>query len=148
MSLEKYNNTGNNPLNHLEHLSVKFDPIDVEKVSIEEIMQSPRKDLADLINAPEAIKLDYYAENGTDVLSAGLKTYVISPITTNTVYSYRYVNCQGLVASGVQEDGERIAFQTHHDPRILGDEKLSHAFQTDLTTRLNELRLQLSLIHI
>ncbi|HEY5588639.1 MAG TPA: hypothetical protein VIK86_06760 [Candidatus Paceibacterota bacterium] len=79
------------------------------------------------------------AKNG--YLSAGHNSYVISNIDNKNKYSNAYLDCTGLIVSGVdKKTKEPISFLTHQDPSFFEKSKENKLkFKMDLNTRINEL---------
>ena len=99
-----------------------------------------------------------FEENGEDVnfsfrdgdivsekmLNAGPKTYVISPIDSKNKYSGDFLDCTGVVASGIdKKTSKNISFMSHQNPDFfLDDEEKQIKFRKDLIQRLKELKEQ------
>jgi len=73
-------------------------------------------------------------------LTAGPKTYIISPIDDFNKYSKSFTRCVGLVITGVdKETGKNISFLLHSDPvSFLFSEK--NNFTTDLNKQLVKIK--------
>ena len=85
------------------------------------------------------------------MLNSGKETYVISPCDSQNKYSDSYLNCTGVVVSGVdKETGKNISFMSHQNPEwfLDGIGKTSGnsintnvvKFKQDLAKNINELK--------
>lgn len=77
--------------------------------------------LADLITESETVNFKDPFADGENNLSAGPYTYVISELSETPKKSLGYLNCTGVVATGIsKESGNNISFISHQEPsRIL-----------------------------
>lgn len=118
------------------HLREGVKPIFTTIEDTDRTSRSSREEVLELIGKVNISVLDFYALDKTkrerSLLSAGKNTYVISPIDASTKFSEDYYNCQGLVASGIDSDGNEISFMTHHNPAIFKDEGFFNEFKADL----------------
>ena len=130
--MENENNFIQNQSNELERM---IQGTDIPKIQIEteSIEDSPE----------DALWLDF--QSGDDVegiKSAGIETYVISPITERDLFSDKYLNCTGMVGIGRDKvSGKEIAFISHQDSEYFlhkGSEE-TEKFSSDLKLTVCEL---------
>jgi hypothetical protein len=91
----------------------------------------------------DSLWLDFQSgDDAEGIKSAGVETYVISPVTERDLFSDKYLNCTGVVGIGRDKtSGKEIAFISHQDPEYFlnkGSEETSR-FSNDLRMTLNEL---------
>lgn len=73
------------------------------------------------------------------LLNAGAKTYVISPLDSSNKLSKEFYSCTGLVVAGITPTGEKISFLTHQQAKsILIYQKKE--FNQHLKERLTEIK--------
>lgn len=95
--------------------------------------------LADLIENSEDINFKNPAlEN--NILTQGPYTYVISEVSESSKKSLGYINCTGIVATGVDRiTKNNISFISHQEPSRIRD-LFKEEFKQDLSSRLLELQ--------
>lgn len=109
-----------------------------------ERVYNDKKELITILK--EALIIDFYAtdeeKSEYNLFSAGDNTYVISPITDEPLVSAEYRNCQGIVVSGVRNDGTPIAFISHHNPDMFSEKEKFDQFNADLRGQIRDLSSQ------
>lgn len=86
-------------------------------------------------------KEEYLKKN--NLINAGEKTYVISPIDEDNKFSSEYHDCTGVVGSGIsKETGRPISFLSHQDPYefSLSEEPIKERFKQDIQNTLEKLK--------
>lgn len=91
----------------------------------------------------DVLWLDFQSgDDAEGVRSAGVETYVISPVTERNLFSDKYLNCTGAVGIGRHRvSGREIAFISHQDPEYFlhkGSEEAAK-FSDDLKSTLRDL---------
>jgi len=76
-----------------------------------------------------------------NLLNNGTETYVISPCDSLDKYSLSYLDCTGVVASGVDKiTGKNISFMSHQNPEVfLREEDTKQKFKKDLSETIDKL---------
>lgn len=110
---------------------------DISKIQIQ------AESLDDMDDSERVLWLDFQSgDDAEGVKSAGVETYVISPVSEKNLFSDKYLNCTGTVGIGRDKvSGKEIAFISHQDPDFFlkkgteGREK----FIADLKATLDDL---------
>ncbi len=91
----------------------------------------------------ESMWIDFQSgDDAEGIKSAGMETYVISPVTEKNLFSDKYLNCTGVVGIGKDKlSGKEVAFISHQDPEYFVHKgpEYSEKFKNDLKETLNEL---------
>lgn len=136
----------NNEVSTIKHLENGFKPITIcsadQNTHFDNRMEieSPQDIyLADLIESAEDINFKNPALE-KNILTQGPYTYVISELSETPKKSLGYINCTGLVATGIDDKtGNNISFISHQEPRRIKD-MFPREFKQDLLLRLGELK--------
>ncbi|MFA6355055.1 MAG: hypothetical protein WCW65_01355 [Candidatus Paceibacterota bacterium] len=126
-----------------EHLNKEFKPIiggiyDRNNLDPQtDILLDNFKKNAEFVNFEAKEK----ERNDRNLLSNGSETYVISPCDSLDKYSTSYLDCTGVVASGVGKlTGKNISFMSHQNPEVfLRDDETKKKFKKDLSDSIDKL---------
>jgi len=130
----------------LPHLSAEYESIFATVEDWERISISTREEVTAEITSGNMVHLLFgiREKNGE---KEGVKhgssendmTFVISPVTSKSIESSGYHNCQGVLVSGCTAEGTRLAFMTHHNPELFTDQIRTEEFEECLLSRLQQL---------
>ena len=91
------------------------------------------------------VDYDFGDDPEKGIISGGPESYVISPVTSENLFSDKYLNCLGTIGIGRDAiTGKEIAFISHQDPEFFlnrGPEQ-TKKFETDFKNIINDLVAQ------
>ena len=124
-----------NQFNKIPNIHNEDTRVDIPRIQVQ--TESPEDE-------PENVMwIDFQSgDDAEGVKSAGVETYVISPITEQDLFSDKYLNCTGVVGIGRDKaSGKEIAFISHQDPKYFINKgpEFTGKFVNDLKSTLNEL---------
>jgi len=103
--------------------------------------ESDERDFGDALWAD----YDFGDDPEKGIISGGPESYVISPVTSENLFSDKYLNCLGTIGIGRDAiTGKEIAFISHQDPEFFlnrGPEQ-TKKFETDFKNIINDLVAQ------
>ncbi len=140
-----FNNLENKKPNALksEHLKEGVSPIMGGIYDRATIDSDSSKHFSEIEKNSDYVNFSYRAndieKNG--MYNSGDSTYVISLINNKDKYSKAYLDCTGVVVSGIDKiTGENISFLSHQNPQELFEiESVRTNFKRDLTKSLDEM---------